>query len=130
MEPRQMTAEATMILRDDVATEREQKAAEAFERIRQGQHWRDWKYVAQGFEAGRSRAMTEARTNRPFGSAYNKAFARWMDAHPWARQIDKATRNHLLWVADHLVDIENWRETLEPEQRDAWNHPTTVKRAY
>jgi hypothetical protein len=42
----------------------------------------------------------------------------------------QTTRNHLLWVADHLVEIEAWRETLPANQRDQWNHPTTVKRAY
>jgi hypothetical protein len=117
-------------MREDVAAERERLAAEAFERIRGGQHWRDWTMIAQGLEVGRNRAMLKARTNEPVGRGYNEAFASWMDAHPWTRKLDKATRNHLFWVADHLLAIEAWRETLPTNQRDAWNHPTTVKRAY
>jgi hypothetical protein len=114
----------------EAEAERERLAAEAFDRIRSGNHWRDWTYVAQGFEVGRNRAMREAHTNEPVGRGYNTAFARWMDRTPWARKIDKATRNHCLWIADHLVEIEAWRETLAANQRDAWNHPTTVRRAY
>jgi hypothetical protein len=122
------TEDSTM--RESVAVERERLAAEAFERIRSGQHWSDWRYVAQGLETGRNRAMSEAYTNEPAGRRYNEAFGRWMDRNPWSRKIDKATRNHLLWVADHLPQIEAWRETLPANQRDQWNHPTSVKRAY
>ena len=56
--------------------------------------------------------MREAGTNEPVGRGYNAAFGRWMDRNAWARKIDKATRNHLLWIADHLPQIEAWRETL------------------
>jgi hypothetical protein len=126
-----MTATETTTMRsEDVATQRERQAAEAFERIRSGQHWRDWTYVAQGFEVGRERAMRESHSNRPYGRPYNEAFSRWMDRNSWSRKIDKATRNHLFWVADNLVAIEAWRETLAANQRDAWNHPTSVKRAF
>jgi hypothetical protein len=125
-----MTEQNGTTMRPDLEAEREQRAAEAFERIRTGQHWRDWTYVAEGFDVGRNRAMREAHTNQPLGRGYNEAFSRWMATRPWARSIDKATRNHLFWVADHLTLIEAWRETLPANQRDAWNHPTTVKRAY
>ena len=125
-----MTETESSTMRPDVEAERERLAAEAFERIRSGQHWRDWTYVAQGLDVGRNRAMRETYSNQPAGRPYNEAFGRWMDAHPWARKIDKATRNHLFWVADHLTQIEAWRDTLPANQRDQWNHPTTVKRAY
>jgi hypothetical protein len=81
-------------------------------------------------EDDRARAMREAGTNEPIGWRYNEAFGRWMDRNPWARKIDKATRNHLLWVADHLPQIEAWRETLPASNRDQWNHPSTIKRQY
>ena len=125
-----MTAHESTTMHEDVATERERLAAEAFERIRTGQHWRDWTLVAAGFEAGRARAMREAGTNEAMGRRYNEAMGRWMDKNPWARKVDKATRNHLLWVADHLAQIEAWRETLAANKRDLWNHPTTIKRQY
>jgi hypothetical protein len=128
-----MTVAENTTMREDIETKeakREQAAAEAFERIRTGQHWRDWTMIAQGFEVGRNRAMREAYTNEPMGKRYNEAFKRWMDARPWARAIDKATRNHLLWVADNLVEIERWRETLAGNVRDRMNHPSVVKRNY
>jgi hypothetical protein len=116
--------------REEIEAERERLAAEAFERIRSGNHWRDWTFIAAGFDVGRQRAMRAAFTNTPMGRGYNTAFSDWMQSRPWARAIDKATRNHLFWVHDHLPEIEQWRETLPANQRDAWNHPTTVKRAY
>lgn len=125
-----MTANETSTMKHDVEADRERLAEEAFGRIRKGNHWRDWTYLAQGFEVGRNKAMRETHTNQPIGRGYNEAFGRWMNARPWARGIDKATRNHLLWIADHLVEIEAWRETLAANQRDKWNHPTTVKKAY
>ena len=117
----------------DAIAERERLAAEAFTRIRHGNHWRDWRYLAEGFELGRNHAMRAAHINEPAGRGYNEAFGRWMDEpsrRTWTRGVDKATRNHLLWCADHLSQIEAWRETLAPNQRDAWNHPTTIKKAF
>lgn len=125
-----MTTEESTRMRPDKEAEYERLAEEAYERIKTGQHWRDWTYVAQGLAAGRQKAMREAHTNQPSGRGYNEAFSRWMNTRPWARSLDKATRAHLLWVADHLVEIEGWRETLAQNQRDQWNHPTTVRRAY
>ena len=74
--------------------------------------------------------MREAMTNQAIGRRYNEAFGRWMDRNPWSRKIDKGTRNHLLWIADNLPAVEAWRETLAANQRDAWNHPTSIKRHY
>ena len=111
-----MTETENSTMRPDVEAERERLAAEAFERIRSGQHWRDWTYIAQGLDVGCNRAMRESYSNRPIGRGYNEAFGRWMDKHPWARKIDKATRNHLFWVADHLTQIEAWRDTLPVNQ--------------
>jgi hypothetical protein len=92
---------------------KEQEAAEAAERIKKGQHWLDWMRIAEGLEVGRMKAMRRAGTNAPTGSAYNKAFGQWLDERPWARELDKPTRNHLFWCADRRNDIEAWRETLE-----------------
>ena len=123
-----MTPENTM--KPDVLAEHERQAAEAFERIQSGQHWTDCAPARGLLEAGRQRAMRESYSNQPAGSAYNKAFGRWMTAQGWPRKLDNPTRNHLLWVADHLAEIEGWRETLATNQRMSWNHPTTIKRRY
>lgn len=105
-------------------------AAEAATRIRQGMHWRDWSYIGDGFAAGRRWAMNEAYTNQPAGRAYSEAFSYWMGEEEWPLDFDKGTRAALLWLADRLPQIEEWRETLTPAQRQQWNHPRTVKRNY
>jgi hypothetical protein len=109
---------------------KEALAAEAAERIKRGQHWLDWMYIAEGLEVGRNKAMRRAGTNRPMGSAYNKAFGQWLDEHRWARDLDKPTRIHLLWCIDHRNDIEAWRETLAQNERARLDHPTAMKRRY
>src|SRR6516225_347371 len=109
---------------------KEKQAAEAAERIKRGQHWLDWMYIAEGLEVGRTRAMRRAGINRPYGSGYNRAFGEWMNEHPWARDLDKPTRNHLFWCIDHRNDIEAWRETLAQNERLRLNHPTAMKRRY
>ena len=109
---------------------KEKDAAEAAERIKRGQHWLDWMYIAAGLEVGRVKAMRRAGTNRPMGSAYNRAFGDWLNERSWARDLDKPTRNHLFWCADNRNNIEAWRETLAPNERARLNHPTALKRRY
>ncbi len=133
-----MTASETTEMRESRTAELDRLAADAWHNIKSGQQWTHWRYLAQAFAAGREQAMREARTNDPYGPPYNKAFGRWMDdpvRRQWANDkvkgaVDKATRNHLLWCADHMSEIEAWRDTLAQNQRLLWNHPTTVKRQY
>jgi len=87
-------------------------------------------YIAEGLEVGRVKAMRRAGTNRPIGSAYNRAFGDWLNERSWARDLDKPTRNHLFWCADNRNNIEAWRETLGPNERARLNHPTALKRRY
>jgi hypothetical protein len=114
----------------DSEARKEALAAEADDRIKRGAHWEDWCFVADGFAVGRAKAMRRAGTNQPVGSAYNRAFADWMAERPWAKNTDKATRNHLFWAADHRSEIEAWRATLSQTERDRMNHPTTLRRKW
>ena len=119
---------------EDLATEyearKENLAAEAAARIEKGQHWLDWLAIGEGLVVGRLRAMRRSGTNRPEGSTYNRCFGDWMDAHKWARDLDKATRNHAMWCADNRDTVERWRETLAKNVRANLNHPTSIKRRY
>jgi hypothetical protein len=74
-------------------------------------------YIAEGLEVGRVKAMRRAGTNRPIGAAYNRSFGDWLNERPWARDIDKPTRNHLFWCADN-----------RPEARMAKDEPIRVVR--
>ena len=107
---------------------KEQLGAEAFECIKK--HWTHWRHIATCFAVGNTKAMREAGTNRPYGRAYTHAFGKWLDAEPWRRTYDKVTRSHLLWVADHSNEIDDWRNTLAQNVRDKLNHPSTLKRHY
>ena len=111
---------------------KEALAAEASGRIRRMRRasWADWCLIADGFAVGRVEAMRRAKTNQPLGGAYGRAFAQWMAERPWARNINKATRNHLLWVAAHRSEIEAWRETLTQRDRGRMNHPTSLRRRW
>ena len=111
-------------------TRKEQAAAEAADRIKSGQHWRDWMYIAEGLEIGRSKALRLAGTNNIQHPAYRRAFREWMKPRTWASELDGPTRNHLFWCLDHRNDIEAWRETLAQNERARLNHPTAMKRKY
>lgn len=108
----------------------EAEAEAAAERIKRGQHWTDWLAIGEGLVVGRLKAMRRAGTNQPVGGGYNRAFGDWLDGHKWARDLDKATRNHAMWCADNRLKIEAWRETLAANQRALINHPSTTKRRY
>ena len=119
---------------EDMASEyearKESLAAEAMARIGSGHQWLDWLTVGEGLVVGRLRAMRRSGTNRPEGSAYNRCFGDWLDAHLWARDLDKATRNHAMWCAEHRSEVEQWRSTLALNVRLKLNHPTSIKRRY
>ena len=53
-----------------------------------------------------------------------------MAERPWAKRLDKSTRNAVLWVATNFPEIEAWRETLAQIERDKLNHPTNLKRKF
>jgi hypothetical protein len=53
-----------------------------------------------------------------------------MRANPWAGKLDTSTRNAAFWLAEHLAEVEHWRESLTSNEREQWNHPMTVKRQY
>ena len=109
---------------------KEALAAKANDRVKRGANWADWCLIADGLAVGRVKAMRRAKTNQPLGGAYGRAFAQWMAERPWARNINKATRNHLLWVAAHRSEIEAWRETLTQRDRGRMNHPTSLRRRW
>lgn len=109
---------------------KEREAEEAAQRVRRGNHWLDWLAIGEGLVIGRLKAMRRAGTNQPMGATYNRAFGEWMDAHQWARDLDKAARNHAMWAADNRDAIERWRETLAANVRAMINHPTTTKRRF
>lgn len=105
-------------------------AEAAVDVVRSGHTWKVWKTICTGFHTGRLMALRKAGTNQPQGKNYNRAFSVWLGEHPKLNSLDKATRNHCLWCAEHMVELDAWFPTLADNQREVWNHPTSVKRNF
>jgi hypothetical protein len=106
-------------------------AEEAWTRIKDGHHWRDWVAVGKALAFGRNESMRLAQTNEPKGPRFKAIFERWMNDRPWAKQLGSDTaRGRLLWCIDNLDKIEAWRLTLPAERRARLNHPSWVKQTF
>jgi hypothetical protein len=53
-----------------------------------------------------------------------------MREHEWAKDVDKTTRNHVIWLHENKEEVEKFLETVTGNKRVNMNHPTTVRRAY
>ena len=112
---------------DDKRTERQRRDAEVESRAatayddlfthKDRNDWAKWMFIADGLMVGRRWALAKAGTQEPVGRGYNTAFSQWMATRHWARDLDKPTRNHLFWCADHRSEIEAWRDELPPQER-------------
>jgi hypothetical protein len=104
---------------------------EAWAALQKHEHFGQWLAVADALVAIREDAMDQARTNRPQGPPYRRAFKAIIEEkETWAIAIDDSVRAHCYWLVDNLPAVQRWRETLTFKQRDEWNHPSTVKRQY
>jgi hypothetical protein len=106
------------------------RGREAYASINSGEHFSDWLAVADGLVAIREEAMDIAHTNRPQGPSYRAAFKRAEEREVWATGINDSARAHCYWLIDNLPAVQRWRETLANNQRNEWNHPSTVKRNF
>jgi hypothetical protein len=98
----------------------------AWQRLRQEgrRSWDDWMLVAKALAAGRSKAMLQAKANRPVGTTYVRIFGAWLREHDLA-DMDNQARYRALICLEHIVAIEAWRATLTQRERDRWNHPNS-----
>lgn len=104
-----------------------QNGRKALERLANDRTWTDWLAVGAAVEIGRTASMREANTNKPVGSAYNKAFARWLARYGFDA-LDKHDRKRLDDCMKNRNAIEAWRSTLPVNKRAQWSHPATVWR--
>lgn len=102
----------------------------AFDKINSHEHFRDWLAVADALVAIREAAMDAAHTNHPQGPPYRAALKAIRIREPWTDKVDSATTTACYWLIDNLPAVQAWRDTLTFKQRDEWNHPATVRRAY
>jgi hypothetical protein len=100
---------------------------EAMARLAKGQSWEDWIRVMRALDIGRSTAMLEAGTNRPFGPRYTAAVAKWLRLHPAFEAIHSSDRSRFLKCFDNLEAINEWRrKNVPPDRLLKLNYPPTV----
>ena len=97
---------------------------EAWQRIRAHarMNWQDWLTVARALTIGRTEALKAAGTNRPVGTAYNRAMGAWLRENGFDT-ISTQERYRALLCLENLTAIETWREGLDEAQRRTLNHP-------
>jgi hypothetical protein len=109
------------------ADEAIEAGAAAWQRINENgrRAWSDWILVGQALIVGRSKAMQEAKINRPFGSTYVRLFGAWLRDHG-LDGIDTQQRYRCILCVENLQRIEEWRSTLDEKKRNALNHPGAI----
>lgn len=103
---------------------------EAWKELQKNEHFKQWLAISDAIAAIREEAMSLAHTNTPQGPPYRAAFKKLIDKHPWIAGINESTRTHCYWLVDNLPAVMTWRETLTFDQKDTWNHPSTLKRQF
>lgn len=87
----------------------------------------DWLLIGEALVIGRKQCQAQARAPKAAGKAYNDRFGSWLKTH-YFDDIDGSDRSKLFKIMEHRAEIEEWRANLEPAQRAAWNHPSTIWR--
>jgi hypothetical protein len=101
----------------------------AWKRLKTCKSWGDWMAVGEALVAGRTIAMTGAKTNRPEGRAYTELFSQYLKRYGLT-EIDKSARSKIFFVMNHRGEIEDFRTALPMNQRLELNHPVTVLRKW
>jgi hypothetical protein len=112
--------------------DREQAAAQAAGRLNLGNTYDDWLMIADGLQAGRESAMAAAQCNTPFGLRYRRELKAWRARNAWTAnpRLHNSVVSNCYWLIDNLAQVEAWRATLTDDEREAYNHPTAIKRQF
>ena len=111
-----------------ICRERIETGERALERIDRTIH--DWQATGEALVEMQSEAMRQSGANSPVGKGYNAAWAVLAAHLPKLADLDKATRSHAVWLAEHWYKVEPWYAELPPHVRRLINHPATVHRRY
>jgi hypothetical protein len=103
----------------------------AWQRIRENgrRSFDDWLAVARALAIGRSVALQEANTDKPYGSRFTDAMGRWLRQHG-LDGIRKSERSRALSVLENLPAISVWRAGLDEDGRRQINHPEAIWRGW
>jgi hypothetical protein len=99
---------------------------EAWAKINRATSFASWKAIALAVAIGRQSALREANSNKPFGKKYAAAINRWLDEHGF-REMSCGIRSACCVLADHMEQIESWRNSL-PGAKRCQNQPEVIVR--
>jgi septal ring factor EnvC (AmiA/AmiB activator) len=108
------------------------KAAQAVSGLSKGNTFDDWLAIGEGLLALREEALQAAGVATPHGPNYKRERARVYARETWTRdpRLKHPTDSNAIWMAINIVAIQAWRATLTPDERDSYNHPFSVQRAF
>lgn len=108
------------------------KAAEANSQI--AKHFDHWLTLARGLSGMREHLRAKSGANSDASPLYRRAYAEWVPARPWAAKWagpgKSSFRAACYWLVENQAEVETWRASLEPRDRDRWQSPEVVMREY
>lgn len=114
------------------ATERlVEQGQQAWLSLQKVEAWDQWRLIGYAIEAGRKDIMDALGINDPASNSkkFKDEIGIWLKETGF-HQIDKGVRSRLHSCMDHLIEIEAWRKTLDPNERVSLNHPNSIWRKF
>jgi hypothetical protein len=99
----------------------------AWESLKRVESWDQWRTIGYAIEAGREDIMKSLSINDPHSNSkkLKDAIGIWLKATGF-NEIDKGARSRLRSCIEHLTQIDEWRKTLDANERVALNHPNSI----
>jgi hypothetical protein len=103
----------------------------AWESLKRVESWDQWRTIGFAIEAGRKDIMESLGINDPHSNTkkLKDEIGIWLKATGF-NEIDKTVRSRLRSCIENLTQIEQWRKTLDANERVALNHPNSIWRKY
>jgi hypothetical protein len=107
------------------------RAREAWKRRKANANvsWAEWVVIGEGLCTGREQVMAAVNAKKPTGKKYNVPFGQWLQINE-LDDIDGSDRNKLMKLMGERDALEAWRASLTDAERERYNHPSTVWRAW
>ena len=97
-------------------------------------HFDHWLTLARGLSGMREHLRAKSGANSDASPLYRRAYAEWVPARPWAAKWagpgKSSFRAACYWLVENQAEVEAWRASLEPRDRDRWQSPEVVMREY
>jgi hypothetical protein len=108
------------------------KAAEADSQITK--HFDHWLTLARGLSGMRDHLRAKSGANSDASPIYRRAYAEWVPTRPWAAKWSSpkksSFRTACYWLIENEAEVETWRASLDPLDRDRWQSPEVVMREF